>query len=458
TVASDDGGITIVGPTMQFKDKSNKVRIQMGQDTQGNFNFILRGEDGTTTLIDHTGIKEKAIADDLIKSNMVAADAIGEKQINYSSLITGLNKDTNTSLIQASKVAIDFVGQSLEVAFNTLKTNVDGINSTVESNTTAINVAQGEIEGIIKESSVVKNDITTLSDKYTNIKTTVDGVNITVSKHESSIENINGDVSTLKTKVNTVEQKVTATAITTTISNAINAGTSSITTTQFVMDKTGFTVKNGAIKIQNKAGTNVLTSDTSGNLTITGTFINKNSNGVKAIEINNTNIYFYDWERNARELGIIYSSYLTDYPNVRGFSFAHNQQGYMTLGYRTGSNSFGSYMTFDKYSINPTYAAPIRVHESALFHGAVNLQDRVYIPNKLLFESGYSATTPQIFKNTGDSRNILCTQVSVNAANDGYMIQTNTGGVLFSILAGRSYPALLNTHTQVSGNFTVTGS
>ena len=68
----------------------------MGQDAKGNFNFILRGEDGTTTLIDHTGIKEKAIADNLIKGNMVATDAIGEKQINYSSLITGLNKDTNT--------------------------------------------------------------------------------------------------------------------------------------------------------------------------------------------------------------------------------------------------------------------------------------------------------------------------------------------------------------------------
>mgnify|MGYP000059859617 CR=1 FL=1 len=121
SIASTDGGLSIVGPTMQFKDKNNKVRIQMGQDTQGNFNFILRGADGTTTLIDHTGIKEKAIADDLIKSNMVAADAIGEKQINYSSLITGLNKDTNTSLIKASKVAIDLTGQSLEVAFNSLK-------------------------------------------------------------------------------------------------------------------------------------------------------------------------------------------------------------------------------------------------------------------------------------------------------------------------------------------------
>lgn len=126
-IASTDGGLSIVGPTMQFKDRNDRVRIQIGQDTQGDFNFILRGADGTTTLIDHTGIKEKAIADDLIKSNMVAADAIGEKQINYSSLITGLNKDDNTSLIKASKVAIDLTGQSLEVAFNSLKSNVDNM-------------------------------------------------------------------------------------------------------------------------------------------------------------------------------------------------------------------------------------------------------------------------------------------------------------------------------------------
>ncbi|MDB1956827.1 hypothetical protein PMY38_11135, partial [Clostridium tertium] len=127
TLSSADGGLSIVGPTMQFKDKSNRVRLQLGQDTSGNFSFILRGTDGTTTLIDHNGIKEKAIADKLIKSNMVADNAIGEQQINYSSLVTGLNKDTNTSLIQASKVAIDLTGQSLEVAFNSLKSNVDNM-------------------------------------------------------------------------------------------------------------------------------------------------------------------------------------------------------------------------------------------------------------------------------------------------------------------------------------------
>lgn len=390
-IASDNGGIEIVGATQQFKDKNNKVRIQMGQDTQGNFNFILRGEDGATTLIDHTGIKEKAIADDLIKEKMIAENAVGEKQINYSSLVTGLNKDANTSLIQASKVAIDLTGQSLEVAFNSLKSNVDnmeiggrnlqgnadfnkplsgtwrydsqfmsinedmlcdgyksvkilrtnaittsimylytgggvipakygeeftmsfmyyipedvsqeidgtfqvgvwfykdrnaGAGSTrknleneivkgkwikvvvsgkakdvdtksvafvvgcnkncevyiskpklergnkatdftvapedtdekIEANTTAISIAQGKIEGLIKESSITKGDVTILKDKYTNIKATVDGINSTVTGHTTSIGNLGGKVTEVETKQATLEQNLNG--FKTTVSN-----------------------------------------------------------------------------------------------------------------------------------------------------------------------------------------------------------------------------------------------
>lgn len=127
TIASTDGGLNIVGPTIQWKDKNNKIRMQAGKDAQGNFTFLLVGEDGTTALLDQTGIKKGAIANDLIVSDMISENAIGEKQINYSSLITGLNKDDNTSLIKASKVAIDLTGQSLEVAFNSLKSNVDNM-------------------------------------------------------------------------------------------------------------------------------------------------------------------------------------------------------------------------------------------------------------------------------------------------------------------------------------------
>ncbi|WP_368253511.1 hypothetical protein, partial [Clostridium paraputrificum] len=128
SISSTDGGLNIVGPTIQWKDKNNKIRMQAGKDAQGNFTFLLVGEDGTTALLDQTGIKKGAIANDLIVSDMISENAIGEKQINYSSLITGLNKDDNTSLIKASKVAIDLEGQSLEVAFASLKSTVDNID------------------------------------------------------------------------------------------------------------------------------------------------------------------------------------------------------------------------------------------------------------------------------------------------------------------------------------------
>ncbi|WP_346884306.1 phage tail spike protein [Clostridium sp. UBA4395] len=126
-IKSDNGGIEIVGATQQFKDKNNRVRIQMGQDALGNFNFILRGEDGTTTLIDHTGIKENAIADDLIKGNMISENAVGGKQIDYNSFTEEFNKDTNTHTLKSSKVLLDKNNQTLDIAFNTLSTTVDGI-------------------------------------------------------------------------------------------------------------------------------------------------------------------------------------------------------------------------------------------------------------------------------------------------------------------------------------------
>ncbi|MBS6504483.1 MAG: hypothetical protein KH415_23255, partial [Clostridium sp.] len=202
-IASDNGGIEIVGATQQFKDKNSKVRIQMGQDTQGNFNFILRGEDGTTTLIDHTGIKEKAIADDLIKEKMIAENAVGEKQINYSSLVTGLNKDANTSLIQASKVAIDLTGQKLDVAFNSLKSTVNDTKSKTESNTTSIGVINGQIDTLIKDTIIEENGTTVkLKDSYSTLKQTVNGINATVVSHTSSITNLGTNLTNAQSTAN----------------------------------------------------------------------------------------------------------------------------------------------------------------------------------------------------------------------------------------------------------------
>lgn len=211
-IVSDNGGIEIVGATQQFKDKNNKVRIQMGQDAKGNFNFILRGEDGTTTFIDHTGIKEKAIADNLIKGNMVAKDAIGEKQINYSSLITGLNKDTNTQLIKASKVAIDFVGQSLEVAFNSLKNQADNAKLLIENHSTTIGVMQGQINTAINNTQIVKDGKTILlKDDYNRTVSKVDSINSTIGTHTTKINELTGNITSVDTKVNSIQRDLEGT-------------------------------------------------------------------------------------------------------------------------------------------------------------------------------------------------------------------------------------------------------
>lgn len=211
-IVSDNGGIEIVGATQQFKDKNNKVIIQMGQDAKGNFNFILRGEDGTTTLIDNTGIKEKAIADNLIKGNMVATDAIGEKQINYSSLITGLNKDTNTQLIKASKVAIDLAGQTLDLAFNSLKNQADNNKNIIENHSTNISAMQGQISTAINNTQIVKDGKTILlKDDYNRTISKVDSINSTIGTHTTKINELTGNITSVDTKVNSVQRDLEGT-------------------------------------------------------------------------------------------------------------------------------------------------------------------------------------------------------------------------------------------------------
>lgn len=206
-IKSDDGGIEIVGATQQFKDKNNKVRIQMGKDAKGDFNFIIRGEDGTTTLIDHNGVKQKAIADDLIISNMIASDSVGEKQINYSSFTNGFNKDANTSTLKATKIKLDNQNQSLEVAFNSLKTQADGTKTVTENNSTTINVMQGKITTAINNTQIVKDGQTVLlKDDYNRTVNTVNSMNSTIGSHTTQINNANGKITNVETRVNTVER------------------------------------------------------------------------------------------------------------------------------------------------------------------------------------------------------------------------------------------------------------
>lgn len=110
SIGSEDGGMLITGSTQQFTDKNGNVRIQIGKDASGDFTFILYGEDGQGQIINQNGITASAISDGLIVNDMVSDHAA----------------------IQSSKVYLDGQKQSLEVAFNSLKTQVDTIQEVLD--------------------------------------------------------------------------------------------------------------------------------------------------------------------------------------------------------------------------------------------------------------------------------------------------------------------------------------
>jgi hypothetical protein len=279
-IKSDNGGIEIVGATQQFKDKNNKVRIQMGQDTQGSFNFILRGEDGTTTLIDHNGIKEKAIADDLIKGNMISENAVGGKQIDYNSFTEEFNKDTNTHTLKSSKVLLDETNQTLDIAFNTLKTEVesldlDGLKESVTANTTYLNVQQGKIDTLISNTTIVKDGKTIqLKDSYNSTVATVDSMTNTIGEHKSTIDALTGEVTGMDTKVNTVHRDLDG--VKTTVSNATTTANSALSkATEAKQTADGFSQRVGNIE------TNYATT------TAMNSAITQSATGIKS-EVSNT--------------------------------------------------------------------------------------------------------------------------------------------------------------------------
>ena len=204
TIQSTDGSMLLQGTLLQMKDDNGKVRIQIGKDTGGNFTFILYDESGTGVLIDEEGIKSSdAIADGLIVDAKVADNAnIAGSKLDIASVITEVNNDGSTT-IKSNKIYLDEQGQSLDVAFNSLKTQVETIQDVtidgdltaiieqVQSNTTQIAANKEGISTLVAENTIRKEEIQNLDGE-------IESVNSTLSSKYSSLEQ---DVSGFKTTV-----------------------------------------------------------------------------------------------------------------------------------------------------------------------------------------------------------------------------------------------------------------
>lgn len=135
-VKSNDGSLEIVGNTMQFKDKNNVTRIQIGRDANDNFTFCLYDETGKGVLIDSSGIKESAISDGLIKNNMVADGTISKEKLNFN--IVEADENGN---IDAGKVLVN--GKGIDVEFTSIKESINSIKGEIADLEPSFNIAVG---------------------------------------------------------------------------------------------------------------------------------------------------------------------------------------------------------------------------------------------------------------------------------------------------------------------------
>ncbi len=237
SIGSEDGGMLITGSTQQFTDKNGNVRIQIGKDASGDFTFILYGENGQGQIINQNGITASAISDGLIVNNMVSDNAaISGGKLDISSVITEINSDNSTT-IKSSKIYLNDQAQSLEVAFNSLKTRVDTIQEVtiqgdltaiveqVQSNTSKIEANKNSISTLISEDTVIKKQVTdlqgtvakneeTLSAKYTTLTQNLEGFKTTVADTYATktsvtdvVDNISANYSTTSVMNSAIEQK-----------------------------------------------------------------------------------------------------------------------------------------------------------------------------------------------------------------------------------------------------------
>ena len=144
-ISSENGNFTIVGNTMQFKDTNGNLRIQMGQDAQGNFTFIVYSADGKGVLIDENGIHDSAISDGLIKNDMLAG-GITKNKMNWN-VVEG---DENGNL-SAGKVIVN--GHGIDIEFTNIKQTTQILDEKIEDN------IQFRLEGDSSEGTAFFNNI-----------------------------------------------------------------------------------------------------------------------------------------------------------------------------------------------------------------------------------------------------------------------------------------------------------
>lgn len=189
-VMSEDGKLLISDETMQISDAS-RVRVQIGKDTVGDYSINIWDANGNL-MFSKGGITDSAIKDAIIRNDMVSDTAnIAAHKLDIDSLFEEINGSSKT--IKSSRVYLDDKGQSLDVAFESVTTDVEELQNGLSSQGTQITAVQGQISSKVWQSDInaasnaSDEKIETLSNQYSSLEQEVDSMSTTIASHTSEI-------------------------------------------------------------------------------------------------------------------------------------------------------------------------------------------------------------------------------------------------------------------------------
>lgn len=168
-ISSGKAGIAFKNSTQQFYDSTGAVRVQIGQDGTGKFNFVVKNGD-KTALFDENGITQTGIPDNTIINNMITNGTIGKEKLSFT-----LVEPNEQGGIDISQVYLD--GKQFGQQYTSFK------DQTTEQITNITDPKKGQIVQSI-QNSLFNKDGSSIYTKYTEYKQTVDGITQTVSNNK----------------------------------------------------------------------------------------------------------------------------------------------------------------------------------------------------------------------------------------------------------------------------------
>ena len=207
-VQSDSGNLLIANETIRISD-GRRVRVQIGKDGTGDYSINVWDSAGNL-MFSEGGITDSAIKEAIIRNDMVSDTAnIAAHKLDIDSLFEEINDGTHT--IKSSKILFDDEGQTLDVIFTEMSSQLDEIQNGVMTQGTQLSVIQGQIESKIWLQDISGNDSDLSETMYSVLRQDLDSVSITVANNTSTLETMNTDIASLVLNVDGLTSRISST-------------------------------------------------------------------------------------------------------------------------------------------------------------------------------------------------------------------------------------------------------